>query len=325
MGIRETNPVYPPFGVGLVDRENAKEQVQQWKDQALEERIQVEAGAWFHIPHKEYLFGRLGFDESHTTARSFLFFTESTYFMRTGFRGLSRSIRKDETPEQLFLQALDAGEQFEGLMEWTDLFGVNQAPPESECIGPFDSSERLFEPSDWDALREYAEIREIVRVRPFAEPLREKILALLDDLALTCLIRFVDPLPSATSIQEFANALLPRHAENGTMDFHCYPYLTVVKEKTITGFDVAGVESRMRGFLVRHCGEHALLNDSDFMASVQQYMVYVLTELLELAGNTAGDNQHVNIVPGDIRTALFNDAPLISVFKLCKMFWYGKG
>lgn len=187
LGIHETDPVYPPFGVGLVDRESAEEQVLQWKDQAVEERAQVEAGAWLHIPHAEYLFGRFGFNDKHAAARSFLFFTASTNFMRTSFRGLSRSIRKDETPEQLFLHALDEGEQFEGLREWTDLFGINQAPPASECIGPFDPAEHLFEPSDWDALREYAEVREPTSVRPFAEPLKENILALLDDLALTCL------------------------------------------------------------------------------------------------------------------------------------------
>jgi len=155
--------------------------------------------------------------------------------------------------------------------------------------------------------------------------LKENILALLDDLALTCMMRFVEPLCFATSIQEFATALLPKHAENGTMDSHCYPYLTVVKEKTIPGFDVAGVENRMRGFLIRHCGEHALLDDSDFMAGARQYMVFILTEVLEFAGRTAIDNHHTNIVPGDIRSAVFYDKGLVPLFRLCKMFWYGKG
>ena len=324
LGIHETDVVFPPFSVGLADRETAKEQVLLWKDHPVDQRAQVEAGVWLYIPRAEYLFGRFGFDDKHVAARSFLFFTESTYFMQTSFRGISHPIRKLQTAEELFLDALNEGEQFEGLREWCDLFGVNQAPPESECIGPFDSSERLLEASDWDSLREYAEVGEITSVRTFAEPLKETILALLNDLALTCLNRFVEPLPSATSIQEFATALLPKHAENETMDFHCYPYLTVVKEKTILGFDVAGVESRMRGFLIQRCGEHALLDDSDFMAGIRQYMVYVMTEVLELAGMMAIGNHHVNIVPSDIRTAVFNDKDLVVLFRLCKIFWYGK-
>jgi hypothetical protein len=35
-------------------------------------------------------------------------------------------------------------------------------------------------------------------------------------------------------------------------------------------------------------------------------VVFVMTKVLELAGRTATDNHHVNIVPGDIRTAVFN-------------------
>jgi hypothetical protein len=182
-----------------------------------------------------------------------------------------------QTEEELFLDALNRGEKFEGLRKWEDIYGVNQCPPESECIGPFDSSEGFLEPSDWDALREYAEVRENTSVRTFAEPLKETILALLDDLALTCLSRFVEHLPSASSVQEFTNAFLPKHGEHSTMDSHCYPYLTVVKEKDIPGFNVAGVESRMRSFLVRHCGEHALLDDSDFMAGVRQYSIHPLS------------------------------------------------
>ena len=84
----------------------------------------------------------------------------------------------------------------------------------------------MLEASDWDALREYAEIREASQVRTFAEPLKETILALLDDLALTCPTRFVEHLSSANSIQDFATALRPKHGENGAMDYHCYPYLT---------------------------------------------------------------------------------------------------
>lgn len=320
LGIHESDDDFTPPSVGLADREIAEEQVLEWKEQESKERGQGDASAWLHIPRAEYLFGRFGFDDEHVAARSFLFFTESTYFMRTSFRGISHPLRKLQTEEELFLDALNRGVQFEGLRDWSDLFGVNQAAPESECIGPFDSSERLLEASDWDALREYAELRDNTSVRTFAEPLREAILALLNDLALVCLTRFVEHLPSATSIQGFATALLPKHSVENTLDRYSYPYLTVVKEKTIPGFNVAEAERRIRDFLVQHCGEHKLLDDGDFMACVRQYMVYVMTEVLEQAGKIAIDNHHVSIVPGDIRLAVFNDRDFVAIFRRCKMF-----
>lgn len=85
--------------VGLVDKMVAKEQARRWKDQAAENRVQVEAGAWLYIPPEDYIFGRFGFNDTHDAARSFLFFSDMTDFTHTGFRGLSRSLREDEIDE----------------------------------------------------------------------------------------------------------------------------------------------------------------------------------------------------------------------------------
>ena len=63
----------------------------------------------------------------------------------------------------------------------------------------FQSSDRLFESSDCDALRDWAEVREFTQLRTVAEPLKENILALLDNLSLTCLMRFVKPILSINS------------------------------------------------------------------------------------------------------------------------------
>lgn len=330
----------PPFSVGLVDREHAKDQVLQWKDVAVENRVQGEAGVLLYLPESEYLFARFGYNDEHTAARSFLFFTGSTYFMRTSFRGLSRTLRKEETEEQLFLRALDEGDQFEGLKNWKN-YGIEQVPLVSECINPFDVTEYLLDSSDWDALREYVERclekeREAYAgvapngslIRPFAEPLKENIFALLNDLALTSLMRFVDPLPSASSIQEFVDLLSKQAIQldgESTMHSYCYKYLTGQSKMDVLRLDTVRIDNRIKSFLSRHCGEHTLIDNGDFITGARQYVVFVFTELLELTIRTAIDNHRVSIVPSDIRLALVIDKQLLSVFKRSKMFWHGRG
>ena len=310
--------------VGLVDLEIAKEQALQWKDQDNAERNQAEAGAWLYIPHAEYLFGRFGFDEEHSAARSFLFFTESTSFMHTGFQGMLYPVRKEQSPEEIFTRHLNSGEQFEGLDIMRKLFSWVDRPAESDCLGPFDTSESLLEESDWGALRVYTqEVRETTQVRAFGEPLKEPIFTLLNNLALTCLMRLIEPISSADSIQAVATAVCPKHAEGDVMDKLLYSCLVETREKTIPGFDVAASESRIKGFLVRQCGDNALLNDSEFIGRVRQYMTFPLTETLELAGIRAIDNHHTSIVPSDIRLAVCSDPALPSLFKSCKVLWYG--
>lgn len=73
---------------GLVDLDAAKSAVHRWKDQRSSEREWAEGGAWLHIPWGEYMFGRFGFDDDRTAARSFLFFTANTYFTQTVIESL---------------------------------------------------------------------------------------------------------------------------------------------------------------------------------------------------------------------------------------------
>jgi hypothetical protein len=48
------------------------------------------------------MFDRFGFNGDHTAAISFLFFATDTYFMKTTFSGLSKSLRLDESSEERF-------------------------------------------------------------------------------------------------------------------------------------------------------------------------------------------------------------------------------
>ncbi|KAM5347340.1 hypothetical protein ACJ41O_010345 [Fusarium nematophilum] len=84
--------------LGLVDRSDAQEMVNQWKEQRPSERKEAERGVWLYTPRGEYMFGRFGFDDEHNAARSFLFFSTETDFTRTSFKGVSETLRKAETP-----------------------------------------------------------------------------------------------------------------------------------------------------------------------------------------------------------------------------------
>jgi hypothetical protein len=81
-------------GVGLVDFANAREQVLNWKGQNEAEKHQTPAGVWMYIPNSEYMFGRFGFNEAHTAAKSFVFFSADTEFAKSAFVGLSRPLRE---------------------------------------------------------------------------------------------------------------------------------------------------------------------------------------------------------------------------------------
>ncbi len=96
----EALPAPPYYGrfesAGLVYLAAARSIVLRWKDQPSREAQWSEGGAWLHIPGGEYMFGCFGFDDDSAAACSFLFFTTNTVFTRTVFRGLERTLRKEE-------------------------------------------------------------------------------------------------------------------------------------------------------------------------------------------------------------------------------------
>ncbi|KAH7127819.1 hypothetical protein B0J13DRAFT_564576 [Dactylonectria estremocensis] len=95
----ETFDDYDPYmseSVGLVDCQHAKDQVTQWKDQHPCKRGSSVGALWLRIPDGEYKFGRFGYNDTRTAARSFLFFTTNTEFCRTALSGFSQSLRRNE-------------------------------------------------------------------------------------------------------------------------------------------------------------------------------------------------------------------------------------
>ncbi|KAH7176797.1 hypothetical protein EDB81DRAFT_773581 [Dactylonectria macrodidyma] len=82
--------------VGLVDYERAKDQVTKWKDQHPSKRTASDNALWLRIPDGEYKFGRFGYNDARTAARSFLFFTTNTEFCMTALAGCSQPLRREE-------------------------------------------------------------------------------------------------------------------------------------------------------------------------------------------------------------------------------------
>jgi hypothetical protein len=88
--------------VGLVDFANAKAQVLDWRSQNRAGRHQSPVGVWMFIPDSEYMFGRFGFDDARTSAKSFIFFTTDTQFVHTAFIGRLRPLRENRQRRGMF-------------------------------------------------------------------------------------------------------------------------------------------------------------------------------------------------------------------------------
>ncbi|KAL8650421.1 MAG: hypothetical protein Q9226_005154 [Calogaya cf. arnoldii] len=78
------------INAGLVDYAEAKAEVIFWKDVPEDSRDEEQRphGLWLDVPDNEYSFGRFGFDDQQSAARSFLFFGIQTVFTQTVIAGM---------------------------------------------------------------------------------------------------------------------------------------------------------------------------------------------------------------------------------------------
>ncbi|KAF5587849.1 hypothetical protein FPANT_6789 [Fusarium pseudoanthophilum] len=155
--------------LGLVDRSVAQEMVQQWQGQRPSKRDSTEHGVWLYIPYGEYMFGRFGFNDTHTAARSFLFFSGGTEFTRTSFLGILGTLREYMTPKERFGRQLLEGVDFSGMGMVRDMISCREVspPPPPELLGPYDPSDYILREQDIEALRSYSEEQ---ASQPDAEP-----------------------------------------------------------------------------------------------------------------------------------------------------------
>jgi hypothetical protein len=307
-------------GAGLVDFGSAKTEVLRWQEKNPHERDNPPSGVWMFIPDGEYMFGRFGFDEARTAARSFMFFTTHTYFTRTTFVGLDYTLRLEETDEERFQRYLREGHNFEGLdtlerlCKWS-----SHLPAESEYLGPYDSLEHVLKSTDIDAIR----IRPGVKANEFADPLKELCLTCLNEMIMSYLEHFIAPASSCDTIVAAATSLFPRHSDGNLVDVCMYSFMMEPYSDPIPGYDNRAVGSKVKSFLIPRCEDNSLVRDDKFIAGICACIAYLLTEVLELSNNCGRDNGRSKLVPVDIRLAVFNDVELRGLFKYSRVFWKG--
>lgn len=148
--------------VGLVDHSHAASYVQEWIKQKPSQRGASPNGMWMYIPRAVRMFGRFGFNEEYTHARSFLFFVAQTNFFRTCFPWQENPIRRRETELERLRRGLLEGKDYSGIEELrmsndNGLVGENVPvqPPDSQQLGPYAPSEHIMKAKDIEALRVY--------------------------------------------------------------------------------------------------------------------------------------------------------------------------
>lgn len=330
-GEDEFNPssFAPRIGVGLVDYAEARAQVMFWKDVPEDRRDEEQRphGLWLDLPQNEYSFGRFGFDDIQSAARSFLFFGIHTVFTQTVIAGVQQPLRKYETHEDRFQRRLQEGYDFRG-MKMLEMMAVpsrsGSSPADGDLLGPHLNHEHLFQEADFAAL-----LQRNANNLDFIDPWRDRVELLLNELLMSYLERYVLPLDrSFATILSAAQALTrqqaPQQNESRTLDFYLFQYLAQPHADPIPNWDAAAVAARVRVFLFsRSGGQLRLFGNDDHVAGLCRCLAWLIGEVLELASNGAKDSYRSNIMPADVRIAVCTDAELFSIFKYSRVFWDG--
>ncbi|KAL2022347.1 hypothetical protein VTK56DRAFT_5414 [Thermocarpiscus australiensis] len=151
------------------------------------------------------MFGRFGFDDDRVAAHSLLF-TTNTYFTRTVFKGMGRTLRKEETLEERFERKLRQGFDFSGI-EFLRQLAISPPlfpppPPRADCPGPYDRSDHVLRAQEINALRVYRNAEELrlvshghdltpnrmsTPIGEFIEPWAEPLYDVLNEMVLSYL------------------------------------------------------------------------------------------------------------------------------------------
>lgn len=309
--------------VGLVDHMYTRSQVQEWQRQRSSERVASKAGVWMHMPDVEYAFGRFGFDDARTAARSFLFFSAYTDFTQTAFAGLQQTLRRSETPEETLERRLREGYDFSGLETLRERASDSSPPPECGLLGPYGRGEHVFESRDIEALR--------ASVGPTTLQLldqgKDRSHDLLNEMVLSYLERVVLSHVSHTTPSTAADAIFLRptgSAGHNAVIERLHSFILQPSSEPIAGFDAEGTRNRTRGFLTAHSGDSPMRLNDDCIAGVCRGMAYLMTEVLELSSNRARDSGRKHTVPSDIRVVVRDDEELRNMLQYSAVFWNGR-
>jgi hypothetical protein len=200
--------------------------------------------------------------------------------------------------------------------------GVVDRPEMEDCLGLYGENEYIPKATDFDALPQNPNEKFL----DFADPIREMMAGLLNELTLAYLEYKVVPISrSCNSVQDAATTLCSNRAKSNSVDCYIYTGLTEFKENVIPGFNFAEVEARIQSFLRKLLTEEerALIDNRDFIRGMGLAVVYLVNEILDLATRCAMDSEHDSIVPVDIRIPVQRDDEPRGLFWLCKTFWFG--
>ncbi|KAL8922160.1 MAG: hypothetical protein Q9208_005355 [Pyrenodesmia sp. 3 TL-2023] len=198
------------------------------------------------------------------------------------------------------------------------------SPADGELLGPHSDDERLFQEADFAAL-----LRRNAHNLGFVDPWRDRVEFLLNELLLSYLEPYINPLGrSFDTVLTAAEALTPQRApqrdESRTLDSYLFQYLTQPHADPIPDWDAAAIAARVRAFLFSRSGEQrGLFSNNEYIAGLCRGLAFLIGEVLEIASNGAKDSCRSKIVPADVRIAVRNDAELSSVFKYSRVYWDG--
>ncbi|KAL2864795.1 uncharacterized protein BJX67DRAFT_199279 [Aspergillus lucknowensis] len=342
--------------VGLVDYGKAKSQVHAWQTQNSELRggaIVAESGIWMTIPHvwdadSRPDFGRFGFDEARTAARSFLFFTERTDFTETLFRGIDQRVfRKRESHEERFARRLREGYDFSGIEHLNERHAPSQAewdledqrlyplrPPEEEWLGPYDRREYLLLPEELVGLFRQRPIVPYLPMEPtaeqgvmFVEPWRESVCDLLNELILSYLEKVVLKVlrshPTMSSAALFAADLFPHHQHlkhSLRSDRMMYEYF--LRAAPMEGSESPPVVERIVAFFNSRLGMKMEMEVMEVMERLGAVASLLATILLYSARRHARNCRRDAIMPSDTRvTVPVADDGIFEKLQYSRVFW----
>ncbi|KAH7110409.1 hypothetical protein B0J13DRAFT_577899 [Dactylonectria estremocensis] len=309
--------------IGLVDHAHGNSYVEKWTQQKPKERGSSENGIWMYIPHPEYMWGRFGFNDEYTEARSFLCFTQRTDFYNTRFPGQPQGLREHETSLQRFRRMIREGKDFSGIDDLSarstppppelrgDSWSVEQPPPESERVGPYSVNDHLLREEDIEAIRasippirdwfkEYLlnrgytleDIENRARREEMAvlvDPWKEPIIDLLNELIMSYLERFVLPLRSHGTSSEFAPGLFPSlnstdaDSSRKHIDSWLLKRFTEGPASPTPGLDGVSVLARIKEFLDRRAGSQPVAFDRPCIVGIGRVVVALVADVLESA------------------------------------------
>jgi hypothetical protein len=322
------SPVWEGESLGLVDYGHAKEYIDKWKHTRPLQRENKPHGIWMDI-QLEYMFGRFGFNDEHTAARSFLWFTTNTDFTRTVFAGTQQTLRVFESPADRFERQLREQYNFDGVALITKMAGWHREhtrmPNQSDLLGPYDKADYILNAADVDDILApviAAPASASTRLTRFIEQWKDASIETINEIIMSYLEKFIAPASSAhDTIIEAATALFPKHETVNSLDGRLYGRMTKLNLYP-SKLDRVAIAKKIKKFLTPRCGDNSLIRNDLFVEGLVGCVAYLVDEVLELASNCRDEGQN-GLLPVLIRISVLWDDDLLELLRFSRVYWHG--